>query len=73
MSEPLADSVFRFQNLEEARRGVCVCTGIPVDPLAKLNPSRRVAKEKVAGEVLSLSHVRSADAWDHEIFDSTPT
>jgi len=69
-SEILVDSVFRFENLEDAWREICVRAGIPPDPLAKLNPSRRVAKEEVTEEVLSL--VRSAYAQDFEIFGYPP-
>lgn len=68
--EILVNSVFRFENLESAWREICARAGIPPDPLAKLNPSRRVAKEEATEGVLSL--VRTEYARDFEIFGYTP-
>lgn len=64
--EILVDSVFRYENLENAWREICKRIGIPPDPLAKLNPSRRVAKEEITEDVVSL--VRGVYARDYEIF-----
>jgi len=68
--EILVDTVFRFENLEDAWPEICNRVGIPPAPLAKLNPSRRAAKQEATDEVLSL--VRSAYARDFEIFAYTP-
>lgn len=68
--EILVDSVFRFENLENAWQEICARIGIPQKTLAKLNPSLRIVKERVTKEVLSL--VRNAYARDFEIFGYTP-
>jgi len=68
--EILADSVYRFENLENAWREICGRLGIRPEPLAILNPSRRIAKEEVTEEVLSL--VRNLYARDFELFAYTP-
>jgi Sulfotransferase family len=68
--EVIMDSVFRFEKLESAWREICSRAGIPAEPLAKLNPSPRAAREEVTQAVLFV--VRRAYARDFELFGYTP-
>ena len=63
----LVDSVFRFENLENAWVAICGRVGIPHVPLRRLNPSLpALGNAKITGEVLSL--VRTVYSPDFELF-----
>jgi hypothetical protein len=62
--------MLRLAPLNGPWREICSRAGIPPEPLAKLNPSLRVAKEEVTQAVLLV--VRRAYARDFELFGYTP-
>ena len=66
----LVDSVFRYEDLENAWREICRRLGIRADPLPKVNASRRVSRDEVTDAVLFV--VRQAYARDFELFGYAP-